>query len=116
VERNPDGTPKGYPCCDRRFPDPDPVFRYIHQDEGPSEFWLLPHDERSRRLRAYLLAIASGAYPIVAWMTAMDFEKETIDAIHQLIDVENRDDRRLEMLVANGAHPAERARRLSLAG
>lgn len=23
LERNPDGTPKGYPCCDRVFPDPD---------------------------------------------------------------------------------------------
>ena len=43
---------EGYPCCDRTFPDPDPFFRFIDPEEGPSDFWNLPRDERSRRLRA----------------------------------------------------------------
>jgi hypothetical protein len=29
MERNPDGTPVGYPCCGRLFPDPDPMLRFI---------------------------------------------------------------------------------------
>jgi hypothetical protein len=68
---------------------------------------------RSRRLRAYLLAIASGAYPIIAWMTALDFEFETIRDIHEVIDVQNRDDARLAGLIEGGAHPAERIVRLT---
>ena len=103
LERNPDGTPKGYPCCDRRFPDPDPLFRFIDPEEGPSAFWALPYDERSRRLRAYLIAIASGEHPVQAWMVAMDFTPDTIGGLHHLIDVENHDDERIEGLIADGA-------------
>jgi hypothetical protein len=108
MERNPDGTPKGYPCCDRCFPDPDPLFRFIDYAEGPSAFWQLPRDERSRRLRLYLLAIASGTDPLLAWMVALDFTPETIRDIHHLIDVENADDARLLGLIEQGAHPPDR--------
>lgn len=108
LRRNPGGTPVGYPCCHRRFPNPDPKLRYLDFEEGPSDFWTLPYDERSRRLRAYLLAIASGADPLLGWMVALDFTPETIRAIHFLIDVENRDDRRLLDLIQRGAHPPDR--------
>jgi hypothetical protein len=113
MERNPDGTPKGYPCCARKFPDPDPMMRFIDYEEGPSAFWQLPRDERSRRLRLYLLAIASGTDPLLAWIVTMDFEQESIDDVHYLIDVENREDARLLGLIERGAHPAERIVRLT---
>ena len=108
LERNPDGTPVGYPCCDRQFPDPDPMLAFIDPEEGPSSFWELPYDERSRRLRMYLLAVASGTDPLVAWMLALDFSEDIIKDVHDLIDVENRDDARLLGLIEAGAHPAER--------
>jgi hypothetical protein len=92
------------------------MFRHIDPAEGPSEFWDLPYDERSRWLRAYLLAIASGAYPIVAWVTALDFGAETIQALHELVDLENADDARLLGLIERGAHPADRIIRLTLDG
>jgi hypothetical protein len=118
LERNPDGTPKGCPCCDRVFPDPDPLFRFIDPIEGPGAFWRLPRDERSRRLRAYLIAIAAGEDPLLGWMLAMDFTPDTIRDLHQLIDVENRDDERIEGLIADGAtlDPSKRLIRFVLDG
>jgi len=47
LERNPDGTPKGYPCCGRHYPDLDLMFRFIDPEEGPGQFWELPYHERS---------------------------------------------------------------------
>jgi len=113
LERNSDGTPMGYPCCDRVFPNLDLMFCFIDPEEGPGQFWELPYDERSRRLRAYLLAVAAGEYPLMAWMFALDFTEENISGIHDLIDVENRDDARLVGLIERGAHPAERIVRIT---
>ncbi|CAN5841401.1 hypothetical protein BH23CHL8_BH23CHL8_27370 [soil metagenome] len=116
LERNPDGSPKGYPCCDRVFPDPDPMMRFIDRDEGPSIFWDLPPDERSRRARIFLLVRASGEDDMMSWVVALDFAPETIRDVHEIIDVINRDDARLERLIARGAHPGDRLIRLSLDG
>jgi hypothetical protein len=49
----------------------------------------------------------------MAWTAALDFTPENIAGIHDLIDVENRDDRRLVGLIERGAHPAERIVRLT---
>ena len=103
LERNPDGTPKGYPCCDRKFPDPDPMFRFIDPDEGPGSFWEPPYDERSRRARAYLLLKASGCSELEAWVHATDFNPEIIAACHVLVDVANADDRHVVEVIERGA-------------
>ena len=92
------------------------MMHFIDYEEGPSAFWELPKDERSRRLRYYLLCIAAGTDPLVAWMAALDFTLENIQDIHDLIDIENRDDARLVGLIERGAHPPERIIRLRLSG
>jgi hypothetical protein len=89
------------------------MFGFIDADEGPSAFWDLPHDERTRRLRAYLLAVASGADPLLVWMLALDFTEPVVADVHDLVDAENCDDARLVGLVERGAHPAERIVRLT---
>jgi hypothetical protein len=84
------------------------MYRHIEADEGPDEFWGLPHDERSRRLRFFLISRASGEIAIMSWMAALDFTPEIISGVHDLIDVENADDQRIEGLIARGARPTER--------
>jgi hypothetical protein len=84
-------------CCDREFPRPDPMFRFIDEDEGPGWFWAIEdHNEQSRRLRMYLLALAAGEHPMMAWLAAGSMYPDHIEQMHQLVDVMNRDDKRIE--------------------
>ena len=78
--------------------------------------YALPYDERSRRLRFYLLAVAACNDPLLAWMATMEFEQESIDDVHYLIDIENLDDARLLGLIERGAHPVERIVRFTHGG
>lgn len=103
LERNPDGTPKGWPCCDRTFPDPDPMYRFIHRDEIPDSFYDMPENERSRRLRCYLVCIATGELPLPSWIASLAFDERSITRIHDLVDVINRDDRKIEAMLADRA-------------
>lgn len=89
------------------------MFRFLDNEQGPYSFWRLPWDERSRRLRYYLICIASGSDELSSWMAVMDFTEETIQDTHYLIDVENRDDRRIEGLIERGAR-AHRPDRLDV--
>ena len=50
---------------------------------------------------------------MTGWIVAMDFSPSTITAIHELIDVENREDSRIEGLIARGARPRDRLIRLT---
>jgi hypothetical protein len=84
------------------------MFAFIDREEGPHTFWALPRDERSRRLRLYLLCVAAGTDPLLAWMAALDFTEDSIRDIHDLIDIENADDARLLGLIQRGAHPPDR--------
>ena len=65
-----------------------------------------------------LIAIAAGEHPLLGWMVATDFEPDTIEQLHHLIDVENRDDERIEGLIADGAtlDPSKRLIRFLLDG
>jgi hypothetical protein len=49
----------------------------------------------------------------MAWMLALDFSEPIIADIHDVIDVENLDDRRLVGLIERGAHPPDRIVRLT---
>ncbi len=75
-------------CCTKAYPDPDPMFRFIDEDEGPYSFWALPKNLRSQRLRVYLLALSSFEHPFMAWLAAItdDDDRETLDLIHELAD------------------------------
>jgi hypothetical protein len=90
-------------CCDRKFPQPDPMMRFIDPDEGPYTFWAMEPNERSRRLRAYLVALCAGEEPIMAWLAAITEEKDDIDLIHQIVDIncgpENGGDEKIEAMM-----------------
>jgi hypothetical protein len=88
-------------CCDRIFPQPDPMFRFIDSDEdGPASFWQIPPNERSRRLRVYLLTRAAGESQWWAWAAALSTEPENERYMHQIVDVNLRDDAAIEAFLA----------------
>lgn len=80
------------------------MLRFIDPYEGPLIFWEgLPARERSRRLRMFLMAIAAGEADLTAWLAAIDFEASSIRAVHELVDVENRDDARIRDMIRRDA-------------
>lgn len=82
-------------CCDRVFPSPDPMMRFIDPDEGPYEFWKMEPNERSRRARSYLISLAAGFNSFMSWIAAITDEPEGIELIHSMVDI-NADDKKIE--------------------
>ena len=85
----------------RTFPDPDPMMRFVAEEEVPDLFWALPKQEQSLRIRLYLVVLTMGEYPIVCWTVAMDMTRQGLAFAHRIVD--QWPDERLEEAMAREA-------------
>jgi hypothetical protein len=103
-----------------RFPDPDPLLRFVADEELPMTFSAMPPEDRWRRLRLYLLARAANGphYPIVNLHIAFDatpdgerYAKEVVDpmtdaAIEERVEYGIRRWREYDAFIAAGGTPS----------
>lgn len=75
------------------------MMRFIDEDEGPDAFWAMEPNERSRRARVYLVSLSSGEHPLMAWLAAVSDNPDDVPLIHELVDVLNEDDKRIEAML-----------------
>lgn len=90
----------------RSFPDPDPVMRFLDEEEVPQSVWLMPAQERAQRVRYALIGLCAGLEPVLAWEVALASDEESEERIAGTLRVVTDED--IEDMVRS-ARAAQRA-------
>jgi hypothetical protein len=67
------------------YPNPDPMLRFIPQEEAPAAFWRMPPQMRSKRARLYIICRCAGVDALVAWHLTMLTSPENNKYVDEIV-------------------------------